>query len=443
MPGPAAEITSGATLKRTLRFRDLVLYGIILIQPTAPMPSFGVIYAEAHGHVVTAILCALVAMLFTSISYGRMARAYPQGGSAFMYVGRELHPSLGYITGWCMAMDYILNPLICTIWSAKAAQNFLPDVPYVVWAIFFAALFTILNLRGVETSARINAMMAAALGVVILLVVGSILRYLFLLPHQPGAFYTTPFYDPATFSSGALFRGTSIAILTYIGFDGISTLTDEAKDPARTVPRAIVMTCLITGVLASVEVYLAQLVWPRGMAFPDLDTAYVSVSGRAGGVFMFALVNASLLLATIGSGMASQLGAGRLLLAMGHDGSIPRRFFGVVHPKNRIPRNNILFIGVICLIGALVFSYQLGTELLNYGALLAFMGVNVAAALRAWRTTGLKQWWSILCSLTGFAVCLFIWLNLGHLAWVAGTLWAAVGIACWVFYGRNAATVKG
>jgi len=406
------------------------------------MPSFGVIYQEAHGHVVTAILCALVAMLLTSISYGRMARVYPQGGSAFTYVGRELSPSLGYITGWCMAMDYILNPLICTIWCSKAAQNFLPDIPYVAWAIFFAALFTILNLRGVETSARINAMMAAALGVVILLVVASILRYLFLLPHQPGAFYTTPFYDPATFSSSALFRGTSIAILTYIGFDGISTLSDEAKDPARNIPRAIVMTCLITGVLASIEVYLAQLVWPRGAAFQDLDTAYVSVAGRAGGVVMFAVVNASLLLATIGSGMASQLGAGRLLLAMGQDGSIPRQFFGAVHPKNRIPRNNILLIGVICLIGALLFSYQLGTELLNYGALLAFMGVNLAACLRSWRSGRLQQWWPILCSLAGFAVCLFIWLNLGRLALLAGTLWAIVGVGCWLLYGRVATTAK-
>jgi len=442
MQGATGEAATGVTLKRSLRFRDLVLYGIILIQPTAPMPSFGVIYQEARGHVVTAILCALVAMLFTSMSYGRMARAYPQGGSAFLYVGRELHPSLGYITGWCMAMDYILNPLICTIWSASAARNFLPEIPYTVWAVFFAALFTILNLRGVETSTRINAMMAAALGVVILLVVVSILRYLFLLPHQPGAFYATPFYDPKTFSSGALFRGTSIAVLTYIGFDGISTLTDEAKEPARNIPRAIVATCLITGVLASIEVYLAQLVWPSGVAFPNVDTAYVSVAGRAGGAFMFALVNGALLLATIGSGMASQLGAGRLLLAMGQDGAIPGRFFGAVHPRNRIPRNNILLIGAICLAGALVFSYQLGTELLNYGALLAFMGVNLASTVLAWRAGRFMQWWPILCSLIGFAVCLFIWLNLGHLAYIAGTGWAAVGILCWLAYGRRSAGLK-
>jgi putrescine importer len=198
-----------------------------------------------------------------------------------------------------------------------------------------------------------------------------------------------------------------------------------------------VLTCLITGVLASIEVYLGQLVWPRGMAFPDVDTAYVSIAGRAGGVFMFGLVNASLLLATIGSGMASQLGAARLLLAMGQDGAIPAKFFGAVHPKNRIPRNNVLLIGAICLAGALVFSYELGTELLNYGALLAFMGVNVASAVLAWRTSRLQQWIAILSSLIGFAVCLLIWFNLGRLAMIAGTAWAIVGILCWMLYGRR------
>lgn len=434
----SAVSTSKVTLKRSLGYWDLILYGIILIQPTAPMPSFGVIYNEAHGHVVAAILCAMVAMLFTSISYGRMARIYPQGGSAFMYVSRELHPSLGYLTGWCMAMDYILNPLICTIWSSKAAQNFLPEVPYIIWAIFFAALFTLLNLNGVETSARINTMMAAALGVVIVLVVISFIRYLLHLPHQPVSFYTVPFYDRSTFSSSALFRGTSIAVLTYIGFDGISTLTDEAKSPERSIPRAIVATCLITGVLASIEVYLGQLVWPRGLSFPDIDTAYVHIAGRAGGPIIFAIVNGALLLATIGSGMASQLGAARLLLAMGQDGAIPKRFFGAVHPKNRIPRNNVLMIGGICLAGALVFSYQLGTELLNYGALLAFMGVNVASAVLGWRQGRGSQWLPILVSLLGFAVCFFIWMNLGSLARIVGTVWAVLGILLWLTYGRRA-----
>ncbi len=433
MPAESAAINPApVTLRRSLSFWDLVLYGIILIQPTAPMPSFGVIYQEARGHVVTAILCALVAMLFTSVSYGRMARVYPHGGSAFMYVGKELHPSLGYLTGWCMAMDYILNPLICTIWCSKAAQNFLPEIPYVLFVLFFAVMFTALNLNGVETSARINTAMAAALGVVIVLVVIAALRYLLHLGHQPASFYKLPFYDPTTFSSKGLLRGTSIAVLTYIGFDGISTLTDEAKQPERSVPRAIVLTCLVTGVLASIEVYLGQLCWPRGHAFPDIDTAYVHISGRIGGPILFAIVNGSLLLANVGSGMASQLGAARLLLAMGQDGAIPRRFFGAVHPKNRIPRNNVLLIGGICIVGALAFSYQLGTELLNYGALLAFMGVNVSSMVLGWRQGKFGQWLPMLISLAGFGTCFFIWLNLGNVARIVGTLWAFVGIVFWI-----------
>lgn len=437
----AAETTTVGSigLKRSLRFRDLVLYGIILIQPTAPMPSFGVIYTEARGHVVTAILLAMVAMLLTSISYGRMARVYPHGGSAFLYVGKEIHASLGYLTGWCLVMDYILNPLICTIWCSRAAINFLPAVPYFAWVVFFALLFTLLNCNGVETSARINTGMAAALGVVILLVLCAAARWLLHFAHPSVAFFAAPFYDPATFNSSGLLRGTSIAVLTYIGFDGISTLTDEAKDPSRSVPRAIVLTCLITGVLASIEVYVAQLVWPRGLAFPDIDTAYVHVSGRMGGPILFAIVNGALLLANMGSGMASQLGAARLLYAMGQDGALPRKFFGVVDLKNRIPRNNVLLIGAICLAGALLFSYQLGTELLNYGALLAFMGVNLASILRGWRTGRMTQWLPMLLSLGGMATCGVLWWNLGPLAKYVGTSWALIGVLFWIV--RRKATV--
>jgi len=427
-------------LKRSLRFWDLVLYGIILIQPTAPMPVFGVIYQEARGHVVTAILLAMVAMLLTSISYGRMARAYPHGGSAFLYVGKEIHPSLGYLTGWCLVMDYILNPLICTIWSARATMNFLPipanphaqQALYIGLAIFFAIFFTALNLNGVETSARINAGMAAALGLVILLVLIAAINWLLHLTHPAAGFFVKPFYDPATFNPSLVLSGTSTAVLTYIGFDGISTLTDEAKDPARSVPRAIVLTCLVTGILASIEVYVAQLVWPRGATFPDLDTAYVYVTGKMGGPILFGIVNASLLLATIGSGMASQMGAARLLYAMGKDGALPGKFFSAIHPKNQIPRNNVLLIGAVCLVGALILSYELGADLLNYGALLAFMGVNLASILRGWRHGRWSQWGPMLVSLGGMVTCLILWVGLHRVALIAGSAWAFAGILLWL-----------
>jgi amino acid transporter len=419
-------------LRRTLRFRDLILYGIILIQPTAPMPVFGVLYQESHGHVVAVILLAMVAMLFTSVSYGRMARVYPHGGSAFLYVGKEIHPSFGYITGWCLVLDYVINPLICVIWCSRAAMNFAPEIPYIIWAVFFALLFTVLNCNGVETSARINAGMAAALGVIIVLVLIASVRWILHLSHPAAGLFLDPLYNRASFNSGAVLHGTSIAVLTYIGFDGISTLTDEARDPARSVPRAIVLTCLITGILASIEVYFAQLVWPRGAAFPDVTTAYVHVAGRMGGPILLAIVNASLLLANMGSGTASQLGAARLLYAMGQDGAIPRRFFGVVSIKNRIPRNNVLLIGAVCLGGALVMNFDLGAELLNYGALLAFIGVNLASLLRGWRQGRWSQAFPMLISLAGMATCAVLWWNLSPKAKLVGTCWAIAGILLWL-----------
>lgn len=425
-------ITESVGLKRSLRFRDLVLYGIILIQPTAPMPVFGVLYSKSNGHVTATILLALVAMLFTAISYGRMARMYPHGGSAFLYVGREIHPSLGYLTGWCLVMDYIINPLICTIWCSSAAMNFLPHIPYVAWAAFFAILFTTLNCNGIETSARINALMAAALGLVIVWVLVAAVRWLLAIAHPSAALFLDPLYNPSSFHSGAVLRGTATAVLTYIGFDGISTLTDEAKDPARSVPRAIVVTCLITGLLATIEVYFAQLAWPRGASFPDINTAYVYVSGRLGGPILFAVVNSALLLATIGSGMASQLGAARLLYAMGQDGALPRRFFAGLSPNTRIPRNNVILIGAICLAGAMVFSYSLGADLLNFGALLAFMGVNVSSMLRAWRERRWAAWFPMLLSVAGFATCSVLWWNLDPKAKIVGTLWACTGILLWL-----------
>jgi len=414
-------------LRRALTLWDLVLYGIIVIQPTAPMPLFGVVHQEARGHVVTTVLIAMVAMLFTALSYGRMARAYPAAGSAFTYVGRELHPALGYITGWSMAMDYMLNPLICTIWCSKAAGNIIPEIPYALWAVFFASLFTGLNLRGIKASARTNAVLAAGMGVVILIFFAAAVRYLLGLP-QPGAgFFTRPFYDPQNFSLPALFTGTSIAVLTYIGFDGISTLSEEVENPRRNVLLATVLTCLVTGILASLEVYAAQLVWPAGRPFPDVDTAYVHVAGQAGGFWLFHLINFTLLVATIGSGTGSQLGAARLLYGMGRDNAIPKRFFGYVDPKRRVPRNNVLFTGGLALVGAFVLSYQLGAELLNFGAFIAFMGVNLAAFVHYF-VRGEKRLRYFFPPLAGFLICCYIWLNLRLPAKLAGAAWLAVGI---------------
>src|SRR5499426_570619 len=181
-------------LRRTLSLWDLILYGIVVIQPVAPMSVFGVLSERGNGHVVTTILIAMVGMLFTAISYGRMARAYPSAGSAFTYVGQEINPALGYVTGWSMVMDYMLNPLICIIWCSQQAHVFAPGVPYPIWAIIFAGIFTFLNIQGIKTSARVNTLLAAAMGAVVAVFLVAAARYVFGNPHNGAAFFTRPFY---------------------------------------------------------------------------------------------------------------------------------------------------------------------------------------------------------------------------------------------------------
>ena len=405
MSGEAGTISSsGPRLRRTLTLWDLILYGVIVIQPVAPMSVFGVLSERGRGHVVTALLIAMVAMLFTGISYGRMARAYPSAGSAFTYVAQEINPTFGFITGWSMVMDYMLNPLICTVWCAGQASQFAPGVSPWVWKIFFAIVFTLLNIRGIKTSARINAGMAALMGMVVVGIFVAGARYIFGTGPHDAAYFTRPFYDPATFSYGGLFGCTSIAVLTYIGFDGISTLSEEAENPRRNILVATVMTCLLIGILSAFEVYIAQLIWPASQPFPDVNTAYSYVAGRSWAP-LFPIVGFTLLLANFGSGLGAQIGAARLLYGMGRSNALPKSFFGVVDEKNRVPRNNVFLVGFVALAGAFLLevvagfrtyhlgttgltwgtfvkimnggeAYGLGAEMLNFGALIAFMAVS-------------------------------------------------------------------
>jgi amino acid transporter len=393
------------------------------------MGVYGIISNKAGGHVITTILIAMVAMLFTAISYGRMARAYPSAGSAYTYVGQEIHPVLGYMTGWAMVMDYILNPLICTIICSKLAQNIVP-VPYWLLALGFAAFFSAVNLVGVKTSARMNEVLTLGMLLVVVIFFVFVGRTLWGL-HQYGVgFFTRPFYNPDTFSLGGVFRGTSIAVLTYIGFDGISTLSEEVENPRRNILLATVLVCVVTGILSSLEVYAAQLIW-GSKPFPDeaVESAFPLVARQIGGYFLFHLVNLTILVANIGSGMAAQLAAARLLYGMGRGDALPRRFFGYIDPVHRVPRNNVLLIGAIALAGAFAMSYERGAELLNFGAFIAFMGVNAAAFTRYYLRAGRKRMADCLLPVLGFLICVFIWWNLSRPAMIAGTAWLAVGIA--------------
>ncbi len=417
-------------LRRTLKLHHLILFGIIIIQPTAPMSIYGVVSNAARGHVVTTILIAMVAMLFTAVSYGRMARVYPSAGSAYTYVGKEIHPLAGYMVGWSMLMDYILNPIICAIWCSAAAQNILPQIPYAAWAVAFVLLFTGLNLRGVQTSSRVNTLLAIGMSIVVVIFIADAIRYIALVVRPIGGQWLLPFYDPSTFAPGRLFHGASIAVLTYIGFDGISTMSEEVENPRRNILLATVFTCFAIGVLSAIEVYLAQLVWPGRTPFPAsiVDTAFVQVALRVGGKFLFALLNATLLIANMGSGIAAQFGASRLLYGMGCADALPRRFFGAVSPKTRIPRNNVLLLGAITLLGTFLLTFEKGAELLNFGAFIAFIGVNAAALIHYKFRSEEKVIFPALSPICGIVVCTFIWLNLNLDAKLLGTAWIVIGL---------------
>jgi putrescine importer len=434
------QITASAPkLRRALTLWDLILYGIIVIQPTAPMPAYGVFSNAGQGHVVTSILIAMVAMVFTAMSYGRMARVYPSAGSAYTYVGRELHPSLGYVTGWSMTMDYILNPLICTIWCAKAMADLLAGTQYqlpypgLLWPIIFALLFTGLNLRGVQTSARINSILCAIMGAVIVAYFWYTIRYIFHLPQYPEAYFLRPFFNPQTFTVGRVFHGTSVAVLTYIGFDGISTLSEEVENPKRNIFLATVLVCVITGFLAAAEVYGAQLLSSQyvfgASGSAEEVNAFSHVAAIAGGATLAKVISLTLLVATIGSGMGSQLGAARLLYGMGRSDAIPRKFFGAVHPKTRIPANNVVFVGLIAMVGAFLINYDNGAQLLNFGALIAFMGVNLAALTHYYIRGEERTLGQLIPPVLGFLICLFIWTSLSRLAMIVGSIWMITGIA--------------
>src|ERR1700681_953188 len=470
-PNPPADIPR---LRRSLTLGDLILYGIVVIQPVAPMSVFGVLSDRGHGHVVTTILIAMVAMLFTAISYGRMARAYPSAGSAFTYVGQEINPALGYVTGWSMVMDYMLNPIICTIWCSQQAHVFAPGVPYWAWAVFFALVFTLLNVQGVKTSARVNSALAAGIGVVIAIFFVVAARYIMGNPHDSAGFYTRPFYDPSLWNTKAVLGGTSIAVLTYIGFDGISTLSEEAENPRRNIMLATVLTCVVIGLLSAAEVYIAQLIWPISQQFPDVNTAYPEIMRRLWPALhlgthtvapLFLLVGFTLLLANFGSGLGAQIGAARLLFGMGRSNALPKSFFGKLDGKYGIPKNNVLFVGGVALIGAFLLevvagyrsyihdaqglnwgiflkilngdkAYGLGAEMLNFGALIAFMGVNAAAFVRYYIRAEKKKLINLIPPMLGFLICLALWLNLSRPAMIVGSIWMAAGIAFGVWKTR-------
>jgi len=425
-------------LRRTLTLWDLIFYGIVLIQPIAPVPLYGIAQKLSDGHFVTIILIVLFGMLITAVSYGRMGALYPTAGSAYTYVGKGLNPHLGFLAGWAMILDYLLQPLINTVWISTALhERYVQQVPFAVWALLIAGIMTVLNLIGVKASANANKVLLGIMSVVVVAFVALALKYLYGGQGWAGLFSLQPLYDPKTFDVHKILKASSFAALTYIGFDGVTTLAEDVENPKRNVLLAVVLTCIFAGACSGVEAYLGARVWPDWHSFPNFETAFMDICSRVGGKVLFHGMGAILIVAAFGSGLTGTLGAARLLFGMGRDNVLPKRFFGQLKPGTSTPANNILLIGGMAFVGAIVLyhignAYEHAAELLNFGAFLAFMGVNFACfwqfSVRVRAGYRRRLLADALLPLIGFVVCSYFWWNLNALAKTVGGIWFAVGI---------------
>jgi len=422
---------SAPHLRRVLTVWDLIFYGIVAVTPSAPATIFGLADVKSRGHVVVTILAAMVAMVFTAISYGRMAALYPSAGSAYTYVSRGMHPYLGFVAGWAMLLDYMLIPLFCVIYGTLSLQRAVTAMPFAVGAALFAGCITLLNLRGIRSTARANEVLLIVMFAVLGWFIVAAIQFLTAHHGVATLFSTRPFYNPATFNVRRIAGATSFAALTYLGFDSVTTLAEEVKNPRRNVLVSAVAVCLFTGLFAALLVYLAQLAWPNYHTFTDMDTAFIDVSGRVGGIALLKAMAILLVVANVGAGLTSQVGAARLLFGMGRENVIPRRIFSHLHPVRKTPDINVILIGVLAFLGAQVLSYELTAELLNFGAFLGFMGVNAAVIWKLWVCSSKRSATDFLLNLLlpalGFLICAVIWLGLSSPAKIAGSLWLVVG----------------
>ena len=421
-----------AELKRILTLGHLVLFGITFVGPTAPFPMFGIVSSVSHGHMALAYMIGMVAMVLTAQSYGRMAAVYPAAGSAYTYAQRTLHPLVGFVTGWTMLLDYVLMPLMSVIYLSLTAGRFFPSVPLAVWLVLFSSAITVTNLFGLKVTNRANFVMTAIMASVVAAFVIAAVRGLYGGVGAATLFSTKPFYDPATFSGSAVMAATSIAAFSFLGFDGISTLAEDARNPRRDIGRATVLVCLLCGVIFILQAYLGQLVWPDFHTYPNTETAFLDVSKRVGGDFLFMLVSIALVVAGVASAVTGQASASRLLLGMGRDRVLPPRIFAYIHPKYSTPTYGILSMGVVTLLGGFLLSFQLAAEAINFGALLGFACVNLSVIRHYWFTMqerrGAGALTNLLLPLAGCLVCIYIFVNLSHVAMIIGLVWCGFGL---------------
>lgn len=419
--------TQTPTLERALGLSGVVIIGIAWVTPLIVLATIGIIAQLSNGAAPTAYLVTLVAMLFTAYSYGRMASVhYQTAGSAYTYVGREMGPRLGFLTGWLILLDYFFIPLVVWLIGGAYLSAQFPAVPGAVWIVAFILITTILNVVGIKVTARANYLLVAfqllVLGIFVVLSIG------YFIGEDTGASLLSPFANE-DLTLAALAAGAAVAAYSFIGFDGLTLLTEETRDPRRTIPRAMIIVVLFFGALFVTISYFAQLVHPGG-TFDDVNSAALELAREIGGNLFTSFLLAGLIVGQFASGLAIQAGASRLLYAMGRDGALPRGLSHVV-PRWRTPVVAITLIGLAGL-GALFLDVTTSTSFINFGAFSAFTLVNLSVIAYFLRHRpqdgfrGILGWVAI--PFAGAAIDFYLLLNLDGRAKLIGVAWLALGV---------------
>jgi putrescine importer len=426
------------TLDRSLRLRSVVLFGLAYMAPMIVLGTFGVIAEETGGTVPSAYLLALIAMLFTAYSYGKMAAAHPVAGSAYTYVRRTIDSRAGFLVGWATLLDYFFLPMVIWLIGATFLQQGFPSVPFWAWIVGFILLTTVLNIVGIKVADKANfILMAFQLLVVAAFVVLS-LRHVIGAGGGGSLFSTAPFVNTAT-TFATVSAGAGIAAYSFLGFDAVTTLTEETINPRRTMPKAIMLIALIGGAIFAVVTYATQLVHPGG-TFDDPSSAAFEIAKTIGADLFAAIFLAGMVVTQFASGIAAQASVSRLLYAMGRDRVLPARVFGYLHPKFRTPIINILICGVAGLI-ALFLSVTTSTSFINFGAFLAFTSVNICVIVLFFQLRRRGQAPNpagyLVVPAIGAIVDLWLLVNLDATAKWLGLGWLLLGILYLIYLTRG------
>ncbi|MGC8997525.1 MAG: APC family permease [Fervidicoccaceae archaeon] len=418
-------------LKRVLKMRDLIAFAIMTMVPIAPMGIYGIVAVLSKGHVPLAYAIGAVAMFFTAWGYGQFAMRFPEAGSVYAYVRETLGYNVGFVAGWVILLDYVLIPALVILVSALWLEA-LTGISMIVWATIFIVTATVLNVLGVELTAR--ASMALFLFEDFVLV-AFIAAAVYKIVTTPGlSFNLAPFYNPTEFSWDAVLSGTSVAVLSFLGFDIMTTLAEETIEARKVVSRAVVLVIPIIASMFILQTYLAAVIHP-GYSFESTDVAFYYIAEEVGGKGLQLLTLLGTVLAWgVGDTLAAQAGISRVLFSMGRQGHLPR-IFSKVHPKYKTPYVSTIFVAILTAPLVYLLTLKDLSSVVNFGALTAFAIMHIALIYRFTKVE--KKSLLALMPAVGFIITAAIWYGLDIYAKELGFAWLALGVVYLAYITRG------